>query len=437
MKATKIVRLEAEAFKRLRAVAIEPSGSIVIVSGKNGAGKSSVLDSIFAALGGKRAFPRKPVREGEAEAKIVLELEELVVERKIKPDGSTQLVVRSPDGARYPSPQAMLDALVGSLSFDPLAFARMKPAEQRSLLCRLIGLDTSAIDAERESLFDERTDVNREVRRLDGELSGVPHHPDAPDTEVSVAELAEELRAAEAHQRSAADAAHDVALRQRELAQAQDVADGLRTELAELEERIAKVRERLRKGEEEVIPAREAALAEARERAEQRRAGAPDRDAIAARLAGAEKINAAVRDNRRRAELERQREAMRAESDRLTKAIDACDTKKAALVAGASYPLPGLGVDEHGVTLNAIPLEQASSAEQLRASVAIGAALQPRLRVMLVRDGSLLDRDSMQLLAQLAAEADCQIWVETCAEGAGGVVIEDGSVHCAAAEAAQ
>src|SRR5690242_20109026 len=106
-KATKIVRLEASNVKRLRAVAIEPDGSLVVVSGRNGQGKSSVLDAIWMALGGKKAFPRRPVREGAEEATIRLELDELVVERRIKPTGDTTLAVSSRDGARYNSPQAL------------------------------------------------------------------------------------------------------------------------------------------------------------------------------------------------------------------------------------------------------------------------------------------------------------------------------------------
>ena len=46
----KIVKLTAENFKRLEAVEITPDGNTVLISGRNGQGKSSVLDSILAAL---------------------------------------------------------------------------------------------------------------------------------------------------------------------------------------------------------------------------------------------------------------------------------------------------------------------------------------------------------------------------------------------------
>jgi hypothetical protein len=64
------------------------------------------------------------------------------------------------------------------------------------------------------------------------------------------------------------------------------------------------------------------------------------------------------------------------------------------------------------VLLDGQPFEQASDAEQLRASIAIAMKMSPALRVIRVRDGSLLDADGMQLLARMADENDCQVWIE-------------------------
>src|SRR5258706_15795265 len=80
----KIVKLVAENVKRLHAVTIEPDGALVTVGGKNGAGKSSVLDSIAWALGGEKLVPPEPIRSGESEAKIVVDLGDLVVTRRFK-----------------------------------------------------------------------------------------------------------------------------------------------------------------------------------------------------------------------------------------------------------------------------------------------------------------------------------------------------------------
>ena len=60
-----IIRLEADSFKRLRAVDITPRGDMVMITGRNAQGKSSVLDSIQAALAGQRAYNPDPNDEND------------------------------------------------------------------------------------------------------------------------------------------------------------------------------------------------------------------------------------------------------------------------------------------------------------------------------------------------------------------------------------
>ncbi len=447
-KATKIIRLSAENVKRLHAVEIEPSGAVVRITGKNGAGKSSVLDAIWMALGGEKAIPRRPVRKGEAEAVIELELEDLTITRRIKPDGKSTLVVAGANGARFPSPQTMLNKLVGGLSFDPLAFARMGPAEQRGVLREIVGLDTSEIEADRAALFGGRTVVNRETKRLEGELSGVTRHPEAPPEEVDIGALTEELDAANRYSLDCVKAAgevkgcrarldqaeaHDVDLQGRLEALDEDrkrVKADLASRLARIETETTELLARIKRGAEVVVPERKTELTEARDAADALAKDAPNVDAIRARLASAEDTNAQVRHNARHAAIKKRHVAEKKKSKGLTKAIDKLDQEKAAAIAGAEYPLEGLTVDDEGVLLGGLPLEQASSAEQLRCSIAIGLALNPQLRVLLVRDGSLLDEDSMRLLTEAAAAADAQVWLEVVGDGSDGVgiVIEDGSV---------
>ena len=110
----KIINLQAENIKRLKAVEITPQGNAVVLGGENGAGKSSVLDSIMMALGGGRTICEQPIRDGETRASIRLDLGKYVVERKFT-KGKSYLTVTQADGAEIKSPQAMLDELIGSL----------------------------------------------------------------------------------------------------------------------------------------------------------------------------------------------------------------------------------------------------------------------------------------------------------------------------------
>jgi DNA repair exonuclease SbcCD ATPase subunit len=77
----KIVNFKAENIKKLVAVEISPTDNTVIVTGKNGAGKSSVLDAIWWALSGTKHIQDKPIREGQTKAMIRLDLGTIIVER--------------------------------------------------------------------------------------------------------------------------------------------------------------------------------------------------------------------------------------------------------------------------------------------------------------------------------------------------------------------
>src|SRR5882724_8305204 len=130
----KIISLQAENFKKLHAIEITPDGNFVQFTGRNGQGKSSTLDAFWVSLAGIGVAPKKPIRTGAESAKIRLDLGEIIVTRHFKAAEdntyTTQRTVESAAGARYPSPQKMLDTLLGALSFDPLAFSRMDAKQQ-------------------------------------------------------------------------------------------------------------------------------------------------------------------------------------------------------------------------------------------------------------------------------------------------------------------
>ncbi len=422
----RIIELRVENFKRVSALTLCPNAGVTTVSGRNGQGKSSTLDAIQAALGGKDAAPSKPVKVGAEKAVVVVRTDDYTITRTFKPDGTSALKVESADGARYSSPQAMLDGILGTLSFDPLAFTRQKPKDQAETLRALAGLDFSAIDADRARVFEARTVANREVKRIEGELAGLPQHPDAPAEPVSIADLAAELSAAEATAANHRELEADVRDSERKLDETRRAYQANRARRAELEAALAKCDEegaaieaQGREWAEDVVVCRKKVEAHV----------VVDPAPIRERLASADATNAMVRANARRAEVAAMLERRQLQANELTTKIAEADAAKARMLREASFPLDGLSVGDDGVTLHGIPFEQASSAEQLRASIAIGAALHPKLRTMLVRDGALLDSSSLELLAEMAESMGVQILVERVGPGDRmGVVIEDGAI---------
>jgi hypothetical protein len=141
-------------------------------------------------------------------------------------------------------------------------------------------------------------------------------------------------------------------------------------------------------------------------------------------------INANVERVRQREVHRHTAEKYEQESAQLTQNIEARNKAKAEAIAAANMPVPGLGFGDGVVLLAGVPFEQASDAERLRASVAIAMAANPKLRVIRIRDGSLLDEDAMKLLAEMADKHDMQVWIERVdSSGAVGFVLEDGHVR--------
>lgn len=428
----RILKLTAQNIQRLSAVEIAPDESpVVVLAGDNENGKSSCLDAIEMALGGEKAQPPEPIRRGQEKAAVVLDLGDLIVTRKFSKGGKGSITVTNRDGLKYPSPQSLLDGLYSKLTFDPLAFATAKPADQTVTLRALAQLDTSDLELARQAAYDARTVVNRDLTRVKAALVATPEHPEATET-LSLDDLTAALEAADNRADEAAranGALHAAATRLTAAAGHVD-ASALAVEEARAALEAAEL-------EHEAAKIREADAREAHRRAEvtreQAMASVPDRAALRAQIGTIQATNQQVEANRRRAALAAEVAAYQADADAHTERIEALDAAKADRLARAVFPVDGLGLDDTGVTWQGLPFEQASTAVRTRVSVAIGLALHPKLKVLLVRNGNDLDSRSLTLIAETAGAAGAQLWIERIAGGNGlqTIVIEDGAVAMA------
>jgi hypothetical protein len=321
----------------------------------------------------------------------------------------------------------MLDKLVGRLTFDPLAFARQPAKQQAETLKSLVGLDFTEQDQERARLFAERTDASRNVKSLESRLAAMVKHADVPTEEVSIAALADEQRAA----------VKDKAENDNKRHEAEHAAGILTSFLADekrQEARVWEVEQRLAQCKADLHQAKVAAETQLNIvgdcNARLLSLVDPDISAITTKISEADGINRKVRENRQRGEIAKQLNSAKAAADGMTKGIEDIDYAKNQALAEAKFPVYGISFDTAGVLLNGIPFSQASSAEQLRVSVAMGLALNPKLKVLLIRDGSLLDSESLAMIGEMAESADAQIWLEKVSDDSDcGIVIEDGQVQ--------
>lgn len=465
----KIFKFTSENVKRLHYVEITPDGNNVTIAGKNGAGKSSVFDSIKYAVGGKEEIPAQPIRNGEREAYTTLDLGDIVVTRKYWRDDlpcdcgwaekiktiiatpgaptipeehtdacasrtfgptKTSVSVKNKDGITQGTPQSILDKLHGRLTFDPLVFARSKPDEQDRLLRTLVGLDVSAFENARAVASAQRLQLKKQFETKSSILTTLPKFlQEAGLIETPIKEVMDELRRAEELRTLAGEAKEKLDSHNRHL-------NAQRIEIEFMEHQLKSLAAELERKNAQLQTAQQThdqAKTENGALQEQLNAAAgavPDMEELQQKVQRVEDMNAKIRANVKYKEACDERDKIARAINDETTLVAKADEGKAAALRAVTFPVDGLGLSDAGVTFRGVPLEQASSSEQIRVSVAIGMALNPQLKVLLIRNANMLDSGSRQQINEQAKAADYQVWLEWVAETKEGasVMLEDGSV---------
>lgn len=156
----------------------------------------------------------------------------------------------------------------------------------------------------------------------------------------------------------------------------------------------------------------------------------PDLSQFATRLEEVEEINKNVRIKKSELALTDKLLEEQSQSEDISLSIESLDKQKEEALKACKFPIEGLAFNEEGVTYKGIPFGQCSAAERLRVSLAMAMAMNPKLKVLRVMDGSLLDSEHMKIIQDMCNELDYQVWIEQVQEGPGvGIYISDGSIE--------
>jgi hypothetical protein len=349
-----------------------------------------------------------------------LDLGDITVTRRFTASGS-YLDVQTKEGFKAKSPQALLDNLVGKISFDPLAFINEPDSKkQRKILLDLLGLNLDTQDAKIAKLRDDRRLVGRDRDQLAAQLAGMAKpSADLPLQEINVTTLSGELTAAIEHNNS-------IVIKDAEVEQLGQVIKDKTAAICRIEQQIIElqnshaqatksldeIRVKWQKADSEFMAMQKA-----------------DTLALTAKISSAEATNTAIRSAQDYYTKSEAAKKVKEVYDNLTKLIESAEAEKVLVLQQAKMPLEGLSVTEVGVAFRDIPIDQISSAEKLKVGVAMSMALNPKLRVLRITDGSLLDGDNLKAIAEMVKDKDYQIWIERVDEsGKVGVFIEDGEV---------
>lgn len=383
-------------YKGVREITLSPTGKLVVIAGGNGAGKSSFIDAITELFDpkGSKLTP-KPIREGadEARAEYIDEDLGLRISRVWKKNGTAgTLTVEATDGAKYSRPSDVVAELLGGAIFDPVTWLNMSERAQRDALLSKVDLpfDLDELAREKKGAEDRRLEAGREVKRLQGALDSLPKPAeDALAEEVSSAEILAEIEDAQRIDRTWHEASADYDLAAARYDEIGAQVEELQRQQAEVQERQQAAAERLNSLPEQV-----------------------DIAPLQQRLQGLDEVNRGVR-------VRKAYEATAADlasvvdlHEGTQEALDEIEATKRAGLAKAKFPVDGLSVDEEGVTFDGVPFSQVNSAMRRRVAFAIATSGDPKLKLVIVKDGDLLDADSLAAIREVADERGYTVVVE-------------------------
>lgn len=421
----KIVKFTAENVKRLKAVEITPDGNIVRITGKNQAGKSSVLDAIEMALSGKKAASPSALRKTTKKGKVVLDLGDFTITRTWS-ENSNYLKVETKDGFERKSPQKFLDEIVGKISFDPMTFINSDPKKQRQLLLDFSGLEIDKLDDRRKEFYESRTVESRYLRDAEGSLKALETFPDAPDKPVSVSDLLGEIDKAKNWNKAKDNLIGELESNGETIQTFKASTVQAEQDIKDLEKQVKKLKAQIDGERESVkqLEKEETRLTKAIENFKGK-----DVDGLKDKLENAESINGQVRANIDHAKAADDVKTHRKRVNLLTTKIDGIDREKTEAVEKSKLPIKGLSFSEDAVLYNGVELEAIAQSEKISVGLAISMALNPKLKVLRITDGSLLDSTTWKKIAALVKKNDYQLWVEQVDEtGKVGFYLEDGAL---------
>lgn len=409
----KINSLELENVKRVRAVQLTPAPSgLTVIGGRNGQGKTSVLDAIAWALGGARFAPSDPVREGSlTPPRLQITLSNgLVVTRSGK---NSALTVTDPSGAR--AGQQLLDSFISSFALDLPKFLNQTDTQKADTLLAAIGVKDQLVTLDRaiRQAYDRRTEIGRMASQKKKYADELPYWPDLPEEPLRASELIRQQQAILArngeNQRKRG-LVKDLAQKQEALA---DKVGLLRNQLARLEEELAAVTSDLEIARKSAEQLTDESTAE-----------------LETNLLRVEDVNAKIRQNLDREQAFHEAEEMSGQYDGLTVEIETLRARRLELLQGATLPLEGLGVDEDSrLTYQGRHWDCMSGAEQLQAATGIVRCLQPECGFVLLDKLEQLDTDTLEAFGNwLESEGLQAIATRVSTGDECSIIIEDGRI---------
>ncbi|MCP4568983.1 MAG: AAA family ATPase [FCB group bacterium] len=408
----KLVKFEVNNIACIRFAEVEftENDNLVVVGGKNGSGKSSLLQALMFAFEGKKGMEKDPLRYGADKGfvKVTLGGNEFQIRRAITEKSET-LTVKGPDGKNITSPQKVLNEIIGSIGIDPSIIWQMSGPQISQTLRDSMGIDLSELDTKEKKAVDARKIANAKTKKIAAIVEAAEYHEGVPDEKQSASELVSEFSDAEKYNKT--------------IDNARNAFDGGIKRYNEIDVEINNLQERIN-----ALCAESEQLKVESEKANEFLASNEyvDLESIRIKMVNVEAINEKVEANKRHLELTKELSDSKSKATVLDKEVKAVRQDKLDLIASSQFPLDGVEFDSDGqLILDEKPWHAWSDGERLLASFEIAAAMSPGVNAVVLRQGALFDEDAKKVIADIAKEKGYIVLMEVVGESNDVQIIMD------------
>ena len=421
----RISELHVSNIKRIKMVDITPKNDLVILEGDNAQGKTSVMDSIAYLLGGARLIPNEPIRKGETEGFAQAIIGDFEITRKWSNPHVSYLKIKTKEGMSPGNPQTFLNERIGSFSLEVAELMNMTKDERIEVFKRITGLNLEDLTQKQKKLTDLRYDDKKLLERSQGELK---NYEDLPDIEegFDFDELQKERKEKEdANDKYREKEAHITELIDTESSIQIDIKEGLeKIKLLQKEiDDIQKANEEKRKTFEAI------SQDNARETKELESMDYWDLSQVDGKIKKSVDMKDLKFKHDRKGEIAVEIEKYTKKIVKHNKDLDAVKDERTKRISDSAVPVESVEFDGESIRYKGVEFKECSTAERIEMSIAIGIKENPKIRILLIRDGSAIGKATMERVMQLAKDNNFQIWIERVKETKGNeIYIEDGMI---------
>ena len=409
MSGYKILRFVAENVNGLKAVEITPTGDIVQLQGKNGAGKSSVIDSIMQTLRGGLEL-REGTENGESILELGSDADNYRIRRIVSEKGTRIEITTGKDwNLSVNRPSDFLRGLVGpEICIDPTMFVNQKSGKiRKQLLLDALDIDTTEIDEKIADVMYRRKGYNLNIESARVKLRETPIDTELPADLANIQPLIDNLTGLKDQQREIHQGVEQISRTLAEINDDQAELADLETEIKAEEERIANMKKQF------VLRARQIAeslkkvnveSAEWDKKVEEFDEGRIDKAQESIDTFQQTNLNITANNTLKLVKVEMENDQVIYRD--LGREMKSLEKERQAQI---DMPIDGIEIGEDDVVWNGVSAEHWSTGEAMLVGCAVRIAQGGDLKVVFVDNVSLLDVEMLEKMRSLFA-GDFQIW---------------------------